>query len=55
MTVFCCENLRKGKAGNATKKKRLNKDEIKEQLLSSLIGSKKFCVKDCRGDFSDFS
>ena len=25
-------------AGNATKKKRLSKDEIKEQFLSSLLG-----------------
>lgn len=36
MTVFWSQ-LRKGEVGNATQKKRLSKEEIQQQLLSSLI------------------
>lgn len=36
MTVFWSQ-LRKDEVGNATQKKRLSKEEIQQQLLSSLI------------------
>lgn len=45
MTVFWSQ-LRKGEVGNATQKKRLSKEEIQQQLLSSLIDGENIETED---------